>query len=125
MSEFHPFNATGAPGSCFWCGRRLRQRHLIERETTNTRRAPSRCYSCSTVGPRARFVPAEGGYYQCAACGTEQHGERVRRVVSRQKAYDHPGDYGDGFFCGLRCAYQFAVRAAQTGTRLVRATRSA
>jgi hypothetical protein len=28
------------------------------------------------------------------------------------------GDYRDGFFCGLRCGYQFAERLAQLGRRL-------
>ena len=28
------------------------------------------------------------------------------------------GDYRDGFFCGLRCGYRFAVRLAQLGSRL-------
>ena len=28
------------------------------------------------------------------------------------------GDYRDGFFCGLRCGYKFAVRLAQLGQRL-------
>ena len=28
------------------------------------------------------------------------------------------GGYGDGFFCGLRCAYQFGVRMAGLGHRL-------
>jgi hypothetical protein len=29
------------------------------------------------------------------------------------------GDYEDGYFCGLRCAYQFALRMAQLGRRLI------
>jgi hypothetical protein len=29
-----------------------------------------------------------------------------------------PGGYRDGYFCGLRCAYQFAVMQAQLGRRL-------
>lgn len=33
-------------------------------------------------------------------------------------AYDRPGDYGDGFFCGLRCAHQFATTLAEAGRRL-------
>lgn len=28
------------------------------------------------------------------------------------------GDYEDGFFCGLRCAYQFGAAAAHNGYRL-------
>ena len=29
-----------------------------------------------------------------------------------------PGQYHDGHFCGLRCAYQYAVRLADLGSRL-------
>lgn len=28
------------------------------------------------------------------------------------------GDYSDGFFCGLRCGYQFGVEMAKFGRRL-------
>jgi len=28
------------------------------------------------------------------------------------------GRYQDGFFCGLRCGYQFAARLAELGRRL-------
>lgn len=28
------------------------------------------------------------------------------------------GDYGEGFFCGLRCAYQYAEALAKGGRRL-------
>lgn len=35
-----------------------------------------------------------------------------------ERRYDKPGDYGDGFFCGLRCGYMFGERLAQLGRRL-------
>jgi len=35
-----------------------------------------------------------------------------------KKRPTRPGDYQDGFFCGLRCAYQFAVRLAELGSQL-------
>lgn len=38
---------------------------------------------------------------------------------SRRKRYDKPGDYGDGFFCGLRCGYDFGVSMAGFGRRVV------
>lgn len=31
---------------------------------------------------------------------------------------EKPGDYEDGFFCGLRCAYMFAKALAGHGRRL-------
>ena len=38
-------------------------------------------------------------------------------VGERPNRYAKAGDYGDGFFCGLRCGYQFGVLAAQHGNR--------
>jgi hypothetical protein len=54
-------NRTNEPGTCLWCGKKLR-----------------RC----------------------------QHGSGER------------GDYGDGFFCGLRCGFAFAVALAKQDYRL-------
>lgn len=38
-------------------------------------------------------------------------------VGERPNLYAKAGDYGDGFFCGLRCGYQFGVLAANHGNR--------
>lgn len=38
-------------------------------------------------------------------------------IGERPNLYSKAGDYGDGFFCGLRCGYQFGVLAAQHGYR--------
>jgi hypothetical protein len=32
---------------------------------------------------------------------------------------DKAGSYQDGMFCGLRCGYQFGLRLAELGRRLV------
>jgi hypothetical protein len=54
-------------------------------------------------------------------------GKKLRRIMGRfigkdyhkdLPTYSKSGDYGDGFFCGLRCAYQFAVAFAGFGRRL-------
>lgn len=37
--------------------------------------------------------------------------------LRQKQRNEKPGDYGDGFFCGLRCAYQFAVNAAKLDFR--------
>lgn len=46
----------------------------------------------------------------CCWCG-----RKLRRQRFGKKDW---GDYGDGFFCGLRCGYQFAVMHAELGHRL-------
>ena len=38
--------------------------------------------------------------------------------TNRRRRYDAPGPYGDGFFCTLRCAYQFGAALARGGRRL-------
>lgn len=50
-------------------------------------------------------------------------GRKLRRFRYRDAEHNEGkewGDYGDGHFCGLRCGYQFAVRLADLGRRLVR-----
>ncbi len=44
------------------------------------------------------------------------HGEFIP-IGQRPNLYKKPGDYGDGFFCGLRCGYQFGVLAANHAQR--------
>ena len=63
MGHYHPFAASNKPGTCCWCGRKLRQQRYVDDPTKR-------------------------------------------------------GDYGDGFFCGLRCAYLFAVWFARQGRRI-------
>ena len=43
---------------------------------------------------------------------------RVRGEKAPRGAFKGYGDYEDGFFCGLRCAYQFARAMAVNGRRL-------
>ena len=50
----------------------------------------------------------------------EDFHEWIKRPASErtEPRYAKRGDYGDGHFCGLRCAYQFAVALADLGKRL-------
>jgi hypothetical protein len=50
--------------------------------------------------------------------GLQAIGKRGGRSIYNTVPAEIPGDYEDGFFCGLRCAYQFGVRMAQLGRRL-------
>jgi len=60
---------------------------------------------------RAR-VASSRYYDSCAWCG---------RKLKACPWQDHPteateyGGYGDGYFCGLRCGYRFAVTFAENG----------
>lgn len=118
MSHWRHFAATNDPDTCLWCGRRLRLRGHTTYEDTDKK--PRRCV-------------ARTGIYGAEVCGNTdidgsradgwrcEHGhlvDPVRRVVSHGKTRDKSGDYADGFFCGLRCAYLFAVRIATLGRRL-------
>jgi hypothetical protein len=53
----------------------------------------------------------------CLWCGRKLR--KQQHVITRLGL----GAYGDGFFCGLRCAYLFAVRLAQLNKRLTSSSR--
>lgn len=82
MAQWRDFAATNEPGTCLWCGRKLRRKMVMADFNTG--------YMARVRGEKAETRPA----------------------------YDKAGDYGDGHFCGLRCAYSFAVALADHGRRL-------
>lgn len=82
MSDWHAFNASNKPGTCLWCGRKLRR-------TT---------------------VMAEAG-----EPGARKVGKGTGAIWL--KPAEKLGSYRDDHFCGLRCGYQFGVRAAGLGDR--------
>ena len=45
-------------------------------------------------------------------------GRYLDRKDRTEYTHEKPGGYGDGHFCGLRCAYRFAVVLADAGQRL-------
>lgn len=96
MAEWRPFGASNQPNTCIWCGRKLRFKVL-------------KSHYNMTVVP---LDPNDLAY--------EEHSHTTRKsyknVVDERATVG--GDYQDGFFCGLRCAYQFGVRMAQLGRRL-------
>ena len=65
----------GRPGTCRWCGDKLRYRRVSADESDK-------------ANPTYRDDPYQGASVRA----------------------DRPGGYQDGFFCGLRCGYQWAVR---------------
>lgn len=94
MADYHEFAYKGEPGTCLWSGHKLRRRtHYIH---------------------DGEEVPY--GYHLTGVEKERQHGGATRR--ERQVAADKLGDYQDDYFCGLRCAYQFAEQLARLGRRL-------
>lgn len=86
---------------CVTCGRELRI-SKFSRKSVHWGSLPT--YDFKTREGARAYIP---------------EGARVTRIVGRYDeatgyiAYIEPnpkfGDYGDGFFCGLRCGYRFAV----------------
>lgn len=110
-----PFGATNAPGTCLWCGRKLQTVYHTDRERTEKLHPPSKCPFCKS---RKGFTPLEDRRFECKGCYTEVYGDHVYRVVKRTPIYNKPGARGDGFFCTLECAYNFAVSLAEGSRRL-------
>ncbi len=52
----------------------------------------------------------------CKWCGRELRAYRYPEHFPTNP--DPRGDYGDGHFCGLRCAYRFAITLAGDGFRI-------
>lgn len=103
----HRFGATNAPGSCLWCGRKLRFKHRVERQPVE--RTDTKCCRAGwdLVGC-------------CLNCGQYAYRSEYK-AVSRTRMHDKPGPYGDGFFCSLYHGYLFAVALARGGRRLTSA----
>lgn len=88
------FGATYEKDTCLWCGWKLRV-FVLDRASRN---------------------PVSTLYTEAAQ---QQDRERERKREERVAEHgQRRGDYGDGFFCGLRCAYEFAVTFAKNGRRL-------
>lgn len=121
---YHRYGATNKPGTCLWCGRKLRQKY----NTTfvRTEEKPRHCnvkvgdhiYGPSTTCKAP--IDDKSAPWHCTA------GHSVsspRKIAERTKRYEKPGDYGDGHFCGLNCGYSFGKAIADNGRRLVPATK--
>ena len=87
-------------------------------------RVPYNPRKCPKCGETERFRLGPQDWFECGRCGATIYPWR-ERIVSRTPRHAKPGDYGDGYFCGLRCAYQFAVVLAEHGRRLAPAARKA
>ena len=109
------FGATGKPETCLWCGRKLRRLYNTKKERVPY--APKKSTCCG-----AEFYVDErdsglGSGRRCKTCGCLDFGFRYK-VVEKTPVYEKSGGYGDGYFCGLRCGFQFGRRFAELGRRL-------
>jgi hypothetical protein len=98
MAQWRSFNASNAPGTCLWCGRKL------YRKTVKSH------YEATEV-PLTEKEIASGAYLE---------GQTTRKVYKTvvDKRAEKAGDYQDDQFCGLRCGMQFAWRMADAGCRV-------
>lgn len=70
--------------------------------------------TCLWCGRKLRFRSR----HDPAVSQAEQMARRLRGDEAAVIRSEKPGDYEDGFFCGLRCAYSFAEALAGHGRRL-------
>lgn len=129
--SWHKFGASNQPGTCLWCGRKLRQKY---HSTVRSEKQPEPTEPCGH-GQRGFTPKCDSTTYHHEYSGKtgranwkcehdHDHGPVEKRIVTeRKKAYDKPGDYGDGHFCGIRCAYQYGVVLADEGRRLTKKAR--
>lgn len=117
--SFHSFGATNEPDTCLWCGRKLRRSSYTEWITTD--KTPKRCTfrmgmyrDLETCGDTE--FRRDGIGWRCKA--HDHYVPPVKTLKTRTPNHDKPGDYGDGFFCGLRCGYMFGRALANGGDRL-------
>lgn len=103
-----PFKATNKPGTCKWCGWKLRRPAVTVRGPAEY---PKRSKCCRA--PIEQLSERDPRRMICSLCAG--YPGLVRKIISKTPRYDKPGDYGDGHFCGLSCGYRFAVAMANQG----------
>ena len=113
------FKATNEPGTCLWCGRKLRPLYRANYRTWHE--APPSCrFNVGTGG---------AGWRECGSTvfTLEEHhaicerGHRVQATWRWEKTGRELigyGPRGDGFFDTLECSRSFALVMAGSGRRL-------
>lgn len=107
-----PFNPSNKPGTCLWCGRKLRPSYRAETVGTGKWRRPKACSGCGAEGD-VFDKTALPGHYVCRACSTNLFGIQRRRLVGRREIAPAPE-----FFDTNTCARAFAESAARDGIRM-------
>ena len=101
---------------CRFCKKPLRMTYSTQYERTNKRRPIDKtcpyCNTASGFGP-----PNSNQWVQCLKCGMDVATTTRKRVVSRRPIWKNPGYSGNGFFCSLRCGYNYAVKQLERGEK--------
>jgi len=99
-------------------------RRFTPRTTPDGRPEKGRCWWCASK------LVQQWNEAKCLNCGTVEfwHGRQFNtgpnqacddwQSAGKTKRYPAPGRYGDGFFCGLRCGFQYAQSAAKALTQV-------
>lgn len=100
------------PGTCQWCGHKLPRPRKVEwAHSAQPPRTHDRGWGLDgdCQGTLDLSKPEEtpsGCKWECSE-GHWVYG--VRKKVKAEPYYEKGGGYGDGYFCGLRCGYDYAV----------------
>lgn len=116
------FNPSNEPGTCIYCGARLRQSvfkaHTIKRTVSLCCQAPVE----SQMFRDPKIIASWRSGYYCTACKRELVGDaedtevQVTEVPEKRSAV---AGYAD-LFCTRDCGYQFGLIAALQGVRYVK-----
>lgn len=96
----HSFNASNQPNTCLWCGKKLNYTWNFDKVQVGTRIRRRKFYSYAT------------DEYEIA-----ESVEPKYKFANRRKRYSKPGYLGNGYFCTITCAEQFAFAAVHNGYR--------
>ena len=104
-----PFGATNLPGTCLWCGLKLRPVYDTKREPAPFRRQ-KKCGICEY--PQV-YTDLDAGTYECSSCKCTLRLQLRYRIVSRTIVRDAPPH-----FHAPSCAEMFGRSAARDGVRM-------
>ena len=96
-------NPSNEKGTCLWCGRKLIHEYTYEQEE----------FEMEYEDPVPHWFREKRGL-----SSESRVVKGMRSTDVKIKRYENPGPYGDGFFCSLRCGYQFGKTMAYRGARL-------
>lgn len=114
-----PFNASNKPGTCVWCGRKLRWECNTVTELDPKK---ARCGRCHRKTSQERAALPMNERTECAEIvdGHPCRGLTVEfgsRIVSRERRYDQPGPGGNGLFDTGACMQAFGLAMARINKR--------
>ena len=83
MPGFRPFGYTGEPGTCLWCGKRLRRErvHATDADEGNPSYNPGSAYGAPTI-QAAKAGPYQDDAFDTLGCGY-RFGRRLAELGRR------------------------------------------